>query len=114
MEERCTNLKLMMSPKHRSKPAQTFDDINNTFAMQAKVDLVQGQLLMMKNRVQELEAEKVVLLKENEEVLNELLKLRKEVSQEYSRIARMAYQINIVCESKSQGCCCCGPEEADQ
>jgi hypothetical protein len=100
----------MMTAKHRPATMasqQTFSllEMNSLYA---KLALQQSQLAEATKKVEELETERNLLLKENEEMMEELLKTRTQASQDFSRIHRLCAQIGTLCHPKE---CCCPDEE---
>jgi len=100
-------VKLLISAKHGAKAFKTNNDSSFTFAMTSKNQILEEQLVVLRNKLEKLEAEKVGLIRENEEAIKELLRLRKQTTLDYRKIATLSYQINSICQNKFECCCCC-------
>jgi hypothetical protein len=101
-----------LATKHQPKPLPSSPGVGTAqlAGLQAKAQTLQHHVAEMSKRLEEMEQEKAVLQRENEEIMGELLRTRTAGEMNLARIQRLTCQISSLCHPTG---CCCGEETKD-
>ena len=95
-----------LATKHQPKPLPSpqGEATAQICGLQVKLQALQFHFTEVSKRLAEMEQEKAVLQRENEEVMEELLRTRAAGEMNLARIQRLTCQISSLCHPT--GCCC--------
>ena len=95
----------IMTGKHKpvSLADQQMISLQEYKALHAKITQQQNQLMELTKKAENLETEKDILLKENEELMEEFLKAKSHMAHDMAKVHRLCSQIGTLCHPR--GCC---------